>query len=275
MILPARVAILCPEGCTCDRGGNFVQCSGISSTAVPLFQLTIVRDLSLSYYEITLLKKDSFVSLTDLEVLHLYNCGLRTIEFGAFNGLTQLTGLALWHNNITEKIPGTFENISSLEYLWLNNNRLQHLDRALFSGLVNLNLIGLEGNQIQYLNPDTFLGLPILQKLLLGYNPTLPIPTDRNFINSHSLSHLYISNCNVSSLSVETFANVSALESLRLRHNNLRTLDILTALPNLSTLYLDGNPLQCDCELQEVWRWCKDRNIETVYEGLAYDGNFG
>jgi hypothetical protein len=66
---------------------------------------------------------------------------------------------------------------------------------------------------------------------------------------------------------VETFTNVSALKWLYLSYSNLRTvgINILRALPNLSTLYLHGNPLQCDCQLQEVWRWCKDSNIVTGY----------
>jgi len=71
----------------------------------------------------------------------------------------------------------------------------------------------------------------------------------------------------VSSLSVETFTNISALERFDLSYNKLRTVDlnVLRALPKLSTLYLYGNRLQCDCQLQEVWRWCEDRNIQTVY----------
>jgi hypothetical protein len=64
------------------------------------------------------------------------------------------------------------------------------------------------------------------------------IPTDRSFINSHSLSHLAISHCNVSSLSVEIFAKVSAMELLDKSDINLKTVDIniLTALPKLSAL---------------------------------------
>ena len=97
-------------------------------------------------------------------------------------------------------------------------------------------------------------------------NVALQIPTDRHVMNSHSLSQLDIANCNISSLSVETFANISALKWLDLSYNNLRTLDIntLRALPKLSTLYLYRNPLQCDCQLQEVWRWCEERNIQTA-----------
>ena len=33
-------------------------------------------------------------------------------------------------------------------------------------------------------------------------------------------------------------------------------------------MYLYGNPLQCDCQLQEVWRWCKHRNIWTAYRRM-------
>jgi hypothetical protein len=72
-------------------------------------------------------------------------------------------------------------------------------------------------------------------------------------------------------VSVETFANVSSLEVLDISDNDLKTLDIdiLRTLPILSILYLDGNPLHCDCQLKEVWRWCEDHNIETVYEELG------
>ena len=137
----------------------------------------------------------------------------------------------------------------------------------MFSGFVKIVYIILGRNKLQYLHPDTFLALPKLQYLYLHNNRSLQMPTDRNFINSLSLSHLDITLCNVSSVSVETFANVSELLRLILSYNNLRTVDIniLMALPKLSTLYLYCNPLQCDCQLQEVWRWFEDRNIATAY----------
>jgi len=292
VIVPARVAELCPEGCQCDTGGFNVFCSGPTLNPFPLMHLTDARVLWLFKNNITLLEKDCFVSVTELDVLYIYKCRLRTIQLGAFNGLTILTELTVGNNEISEIMPGTFNNLNNLQFLYLYYNRLEHLDRdvfrgllnlkvmdlrlnqikhlesALFSGLDNLESIDLRGNQIQYLHSDMFLGLLNLQKLNLFEIAGLQIPTDRNFINSHSLSQLAISACNISSLSVETFANVSALEWLDLSYNNLRTLDIniLRALPELSTLYLYGNPLQCDCQLQEVWRWCEDRNIQTANE---------
>jgi Leucine-rich repeat (LRR) protein len=93
----------------------------------------------------------------------------------------------------------------------------------------------------------------------------MKIPTDRHFINSSFLRQLYISDCNVSSISMETFANVSGLELLDLSGNHLKDINvnILTILPQLSTFYIYENPLQCECQLQEVWRWCKNHSITT------------
>jgi Leucine-rich repeat (LRR) protein len=269
VILPGSVTILCPEECTCDTEGYQVSCSGTSFKLGLLTHLTDTRILRVSYNEITSLEKDSFVSLTELEELYIYNCGLETIELGAFNGLTELRRLSIWNNEISEITPGTFENMNSLENLGLMNNRLEHLDSNVFKELFKLKRLTLSGNQLQYLNPDMFLGLPNLKQLDLKENWALQVPTDRNFINSRSLSRLDISDCNISSVSVQTFANVSALKWLDLSSNNLRTVDIniLIASPKLSRLYLYGNPLQCDCQLQEVWRFCQNFNIQTETEG--------
>jgi hypothetical protein len=164
--------------------------------------------------------------------------------------------------------------LSNLERLNIFGNKLQHLGRDVFSGLHNLNYIKLAGNRLQRVHPETFSGLPNIKHICLRNNPDLQIPTDSNFISSHSLRKLDISHCNVSSLSVETFANVSALKRLHLEHNNLSTVDIniLKALPKLFLLILYGNPLQCDCQLQEVWRWCEERNITTGDVDRAPEG---
>jgi hypothetical protein len=67
VIVPARVATLCPEGCTRDTGGYDVDCDDASLTAVPLIHLKDIRELWLNYNEIMLLENDSFISLTELQ----------------------------------------------------------------------------------------------------------------------------------------------------------------------------------------------------------------
>jgi Leucine-rich repeat (LRR) protein len=273
VIVPARLAILCPERCTCDTLGYYVECSDSSLTNIPLIFPTYVGSLLLDVNNITSLQKDSFISrgLTELERLGVWRCGLETIELGTFNGLAKLTHLSMMFNEISEIIPRTFENMSSLKFLDFAYNRLQYLEVDVFVGLVEVLYINLKGNELRFVHPDLFVGLPNLKILCLAVNPELEIPTDSQFINSHSLLRLDISGCNVRSVSVETFAKVSALERLELQQNNLSSVDIniLKVLPKLSQLYLYDNPLQCDCQLQEVWRWCQDHNIQTACESIV------
>jgi hypothetical protein len=271
LIVPEKVVKLCPEECWCDPGGYRVNCSSSSLNNIPSLRLTDVRELMLNDNSIPSLEKDSFISrgLTELEHLYVLWCEMETIDLGAFSGLTELTLLSLSHNKIREIIPGTFENMNSLEYLDLADNVIEHLEVDVFCGLVNLKHIHLEENNLLNLHPDLFVGLSKLQSLYLSNNPNLQIPTDHHFINSHSLTQLDISGCNVSSVSVETFANVTALEWLDLRYNHLKSVDlnVLKLLPKLSALYVHENTLKCDCQLQEVWRWCQDHDIQTVFEG--------
>jgi len=263
--------MLCPEEYLCETVGRNVQCDGTSLTAVPLIHLTTVRGFWFSENKVKVLVKDSFVSLTELEKLYVDGSELKKVELGAFNGLTKLTELTIHRTEICEIIPGLFENMISLENLILPSNRIEHVDRDMFSGLFELKHIDLSENKLQYVHPDAFLRLPKFKKIHFYKNPGLHIPTDLNFIKSFSLSLLDISSCNFSSVSVETFANVSVLEWLDLSSNNLRTVDIniLRALPKLSTLSLHDNPLHCDCQLQEVWQWCEDRNMWRVFGNKA------
>ena len=191
VIVPARVTILCPEECRCGTGGYRVDCYGPSLNSVSLNHPTNIRVLKLNYNNVTLFKRDSFVSLIELEGLHEEWCGLRTIYLGAFNGLTKLTKLYVKFNRISEIIPGTFENKSNLKYHDLRHNKLKHLDSDVFSGLVNLERIYLAENKLKYLHPDTFLGLPNIQHVILGKNPGLQIKL--TVISSiHILCHILV-----------------------------------------------------------------------------------
>ena len=300
----------------CDTGGHYVSCYNTSLTDLPSKHFTDVRALEIKY-NITLLVKDSFVSLNELEILYIRKCELRTVELGAFNGLiklrylimssnkigeilpgtfenmsnleyldisynkikdlnstmfsgleafngfTKLTHLLIWGNKITEIRSGTFNNMRCLEYLDLSNNRIEHLDSAVFSGLVNLKYVNLKANKLGYRHPHTFLAILNIIRLCAKKNDIPIIANHRQFINTNDLSQPDRTSCNINSLSVETFANVSALETLDLSYNNLTSIDIniLRSLPKLSAMYLHDNPLHCDCQLKELWRWYQDHNI--------------
>jgi Leucine-rich repeat (LRR) protein len=160
VILPARVAILCPEEYRCDLGRYHVTFVKPSSTTVPLIRLRYMRLLGLYTNNITLFETDCFVSkgLTEVEKLIVEWCELRKTESGAFSGLTKLTKLTLQCNELSEITPGTFENLNNLERL-VFDNRLEHLDKDAFIGLVKLKYIDLKENKLKYFHPDMWLGL--------------------------------------------------------------------------------------------------------------------
>jgi Leucine-rich repeat (LRR) protein len=171
----------------------------------------------------------------------------------------------LGKNEIENLEPDAFLGLTNLRDIWLITNKIHYLLPDTFLGLNNLSDIRLNDNKIQYLHPDLFLHVSSLSSLYLENNPMMKIPTDRHFINSPSFRKLHISDCNVSSILVETFANVSGLELIDLSRNHLKYIDvnILTIMPQLSTFYIYENPLQCVCQLQEVWRWCQNHSITT------------
>jgi hypothetical protein len=265
VILPTRFEIVCPEECRCDKEGDYVDCSHSQLNNIPSKFPKHARHLHLIGNNITYFQNGTFVSrgLVNLGILKADYCNLRKIELGAFNGLTKLIVLSMGGNEISEIIPGTFKEMSRLEVLGLHYNVIEHLESDVFDGLVNLKFILLLGNKLQYLHPDTFLGLSKVQGR--------QIRKDYFFFNLHMKHTLDMLSCNAHSVSVHSFANISALTLLDLSFNNLRNVDIniLKALPELSALYLHGNPLRCDCQLQEVWRWCENHNIQTGTRFIA------
>jgi hypothetical protein len=215
------------------------------------------------------------MGLTQLEALTLHNSEIVTVEPGAFNGLTKLQTLTLSNNMICEIKSHTFRNMSELYSLYLDNNAIETLESHSFSGLIKLHNLWLDNNKLQSLPTDVFLNLPTLEILDLSGNLRLKIPNDTPFIMSLSLKFLIIENCNISSLSAETFSNVTALKVLDLISNGLKKFDvnIFNILPHLSTIHLEGNPLECDSQFQEVLLWGQYHiiNIRTECDEPEYD----
>jgi hypothetical protein len=62
VILGATMAKLCPDACSCDLGGYYVNCSDSSLTSIPLIFPTTIREHVLGGNNITSEEKDSFIS---------------------------------------------------------------------------------------------------------------------------------------------------------------------------------------------------------------------
>jgi hypothetical protein len=59
MILPTRVVLLCPEECSCEKEGNFVNCSDAELNNIPSVLPTHVRGLVLDGNSIRFIENDT------------------------------------------------------------------------------------------------------------------------------------------------------------------------------------------------------------------------
>ena len=99
--------------------------------------------------------------------LHLGNCGLSSIQPGAF----------------------TSPSLSRVTAVDLSNNALRGLSAAAFSGLINLDLLNLSFNYISDVAAGALSSeyLPVLASLDLGYNMLREVPRTLNLPNLTSL----------------------------------------------------------------------------------------
>lgn len=139
----------CPEKCLCTAADTVADCTNASFQDIPMGLHEHIQHLTLSHNNITVLRKNNFVSagLIHLDVLTIEFNGITNVEPGAFNRLPGLTNLHL-QNNITTLQSGTFSNVTNLSGLHLAANKIQILPSGVFLGLENLSYLSLERNEI-------------------------------------------------------------------------------------------------------------------------------
>ncbi|XP_069696525.1 uncharacterized protein [Periplaneta americana] len=283
---------LCPHGCWCDPEQAVLDCSHAALKQLPHVYHSRIHKFNLGHNNLNELGKEAFVSrnIFQIEYLNLNYCNISYIDTDAFKGLTSLRRLTLQHNLLRELNVGTFKDLTHMKSLQLENNKIQNLEIGIFEGLVSLELLDLEHNLLNSLRSDVFIGLNNLNMLWLAHNrlstlhpdvfthliklsylyldgnEELQIPSNSSFLNIQRVKDLYISDCNISRVTHKSLENATRLKILDLRNNHLKTIDenIFRVMPSLTDLLLYGNPLECDCGLLDVWRWCQNHNIKVV-----------
>lgn len=150
----------------------------------------------------------------------------------------RLTTLVLSRNSISQIEVAAFAVTPHLLHLDLSSNQLTVLNSSIFAGLKELNELLLIGNQIGDIKPGTFRDLNNLQRLYLSANRLTAFPLG-----------LY-----------EEPRAPRNLTFLDLTYNRLTKVPVqsLLALTHRASVYLQGNPLLCDCALLallEYWMW--------------------
>ncbi|XP_069696518.1 uncharacterized protein [Periplaneta americana] len=222
-----------------------------------------IEYLSLKYCNISCVEVDAFKGLVLLRQLNLQHNLLTKLEVGIFKNMTQMTDLQLAYNRIENLEAGLFEGLASLRKLNLEHNLLNSLKIGAFIGLTNLSRLSLSHNRLTTLDPNVFMYLSKLNYLPLDGRKDLKIPSNSSFLNIEKVEDLHMSECNGTCVMPRSFENTTNFTVLDLSNNKLKVIDenIFRVMPRLRELLLYGNPLECDCGLLEVWRWCQEHDI--------------
>lgn len=155
----------------------------------------------------------------------------------------QLAALLLSRNSISQIEVNAFTVVPHLLHLDLSSNQLTVLNSSIFSGLKDLKELLLFGNQIIQINPGAFNDLHSLQRLYLSGNRLTSFP-----------------------LGLLEPGGPRNLTLLDLSHNRLAEVPVqsLLSVTHQCGIYLQENPLVCDCALQallEYWIWKQYRPL--------------
>lgn len=171
--------------------------------------------------------------------LDLSHNALAVLHVGWISGSFERLGTLVLNRNAMWLIEAeAFATMPRLVHLDLSSNRLRQLNSSIFAGLTELKELLLFGNQISWIDPNTFSDLAGLQKFYLSGNrlANVPLGLFSETGGPRNLTLLDLSDNRLAALPVQTLLSLS-------RH---------------SRIYLQGNPLVCDCPLLallEYWLW--------------------
>ncbi|KAF7656188.1 hypothetical protein LDENG_00045370 [Lucifuga dentata] len=245
----------CHTGCICVSDIRYINCSdGNFSTVLSSFSLS-TEYLDLSRNVLTELSPVSFGSLWGLTVLLLQQNNISRVADGAFINLQSLRKLDLSQNQISALGDGFSLGLSSLAELVLAHNRLTVLESRIFQNLDNLAKLDLSANLIQQVQPRALSSMTALRRLYLDRNQLRTLDLDF-FSTLRSLEVLRLQKNHISIIDPGIFSSLCNLVLLDLAFNQLSHLHFKTLLSMCSPsvhVVLEGNPWNCDCDLQRVF----------------------
>ncbi|KAG6442421.1 connectin [Manduca sexta] len=217
-------------------------------------QMMMLSNLSLDDNQISELKRDVFFNLPNLHILHLPNNNISLIHEGCFKHLNNLIELKLDYNYITVITKEMLEGLENLSRLNLRHNKLTMIGNLAFSELWGLKDLMLDNNAIEYISERAFGGLTQLRKLTLSGN---------------RLTTFY----------EDILEDMRSLVVLDLRDNMLETITYETVRPVVendkstsTAVYLDGNPLNCNCRLSWIYvlrNGTRDNTLKHALEKIS------
>lgn len=201
-----------------------------------------IEELDLSANNISVLPKDIFNG-TSLAILNLkYNNIESKLDFGT----DEIQKLDLSFNRIVSVSNSMFETMPGLTSLILKGNSIKKIHQTAFFGLKNLRQIDLSFNNLEQISSQIFLRNSELDIIRLNDNnglTKLPLDGFNSETNTLNVFLFDASNCDISELGDNTFANMPKLTTLNLAWNNIEQLtkEFFRPMTRLTELNLNNN----------------------------------
>lgn len=252
----SRAVRACYKGCNCLPDIKYVNCSdGNFSTAVSNFPFN-TEYLDLSKNILTDLPPGSFGALWGLKVLLLKENNITSVADRAFINLQSLQKLDLSHNHLSTLGDGFSLGLDSLTELLLAHNYLTVLETRTFQNLDSLVKLDLSANLIRQVKPRALSSMTALRRLCLDRNRLTTLDLGY-FSTLRSLEVLELRGNQINFTVPGVFTPLCNLALLDLAFNQLSKLHFKTFLSICTAsvhVLLEGNPWECDCDLQRVFK---------------------
>lgn len=255
----------CELGCDCHGDLKFVICARGLFDHLPARVPPTTELLDLSDNNISVIPERSFSRSRKLRVLLLQNNNISVVEDGGFSQLEFLQKLDLSWNQIFTLTEGFSMGLAFLRELQLSHNCLTSLDSRSFLHLDGLQRLNLSSNRIHTIQVRSFSSMSTLRQLHLQDNQLTAL-TSGIFSMLRSLEVLNLAGNQISETDPGVFKPLTSMTLLNLVDNQLSSVYFKTFL-NIHTysthILLEGNPWNCDCDLQRVFR--KLRTIQRLF----------
>ncbi|KAJ8358830.1 hypothetical protein SKAU_G00153550 [Synaphobranchus kaupii] len=264
-------------------------------------QIPSVRVIRLKSNHFSSLDDHLFLPCSFVEELDVTANKIRYVSELAFKPLERVTTLRLGHNQMTV-VPRAIRNLPVLETLDLSFNSisniscsdfahlvqltelainsqghkgLRNLPSNLLEGLTSLRKLHAGNTNTETLHPDTFSRTPHLSYLDISKNVFTTL-TAALFQNIPELTILIINKARLQSLDFLIHANLSSIQSLQMKQNELAVINetLIHSLPALTYLSLEENTFTCDCNNAWFIRWAKDDNHTQVVGAGGFTCNY-
>ena len=224
-------------------------------------------DLNLNHNNVSNLFDETFRGLKRLQFLRLKYNKLTLLRRRTFRFLSSLLQLSVDENNIVIIEEGAFEGLDFLTKLNISRNELKFLDGGTLGSLAHLKFLNLSMNNISIIEKNAFSCVPLLESVHLNQNKLHSVPRLQHmqFLKSIDLSKNFMKKVESNS-----FRGLKMLSSIKLNCNNISNIQSnpFDDLKNIKELFLNDNPLECDCHLRWIMEWLsgKPNILQNIHD---------